>query len=259
MFIIDAHTHINVNIKGSDKTNIYGTATSGIKEYLQGFKDNNVSAMWTFGHISFRNSSLARKENKGLSDTYKKYPEKIFPFATVNPALPEKELLADIEYALDELGLLGLKFVPICQGTSLANPGYDIIANAAIERNVPIVIHDGSAEYCSAIQVLSYAKRNPKLTVIAGHGGLRELWPEYVEYAGTVKNLFICTSGPTQWGIQTLYDRLGPERLIFGSDAGCGPPAIITAYLRRIDRLQAPIAHKEMILGLNAQQLLGKP
>jgi uncharacterized protein len=259
MFIIDAHTHVRVNFKGADKTNIYGTSNAGVKDYLQGFTDNGVSAMWTFGSIFFRNSSVARKENKGLSDVAKKYPDRIFPFGTVNPALPEKELLDDIAYVLDDLGLLGLKFVPICQGTSLANPGYDIIAEAAIERRVPIVIHDGSAEYCSAIQVLSYAKRYPKLTVMAGHGGLRELWPEYVEYAGAVKNLYICTSGPTQQGIQALYDRLGPERLIFGSDAGCGPPAIITAYLRRIDRLQAPMAHKEMILGQNARKLLGKP
>ena len=259
MFIIDAHTHVRVNFKGADKTNIYGTSTSGIDDYLQGFEDNGVSAMWTFGSIFFRNSIVTCKENKGLADLGKKYPDRIFPFATVNPALPEKELLKDIAYALDDLGLLGLKFVPICQGTSLANPGFDIIAESAIDRGVPIVIHDGSAEYCSAIQVLSYAKRYPKLTVIAGHGGLRELWPEYVEYAGAVKNLIICTSGPTQLGIQTLYDTLGPERLIFGSDAGCGPPAIIKAYLRRMDRLHAPLPHKEMILGLNAQQLLRKP
>ena len=66
----------------------------------------------------------------------------------------------------------------------------------------------------------------------------------------------MCLSGPTQWGIQRLYDELGPEKLMFGSDAGCGPAAIATAYLRRIERLLAPAEHKDMILGLNAKRFL---
>ncbi len=51
-------------------------------------------------------------------------------------------------------------------------------------------------------------------------------------------------------------DKLGPERLLFGSDGGLGHPAITTAYLRRIDRLNAPQEHKEMIQGKNALLLI---
>lgn len=257
MLIIDAHTHLRVDFEGSEKENIYGVPNSGIDEYFAAFDQNQVSATWAFACSSFRVESVARVENEGLSEMARKYPDRIYPFATVNPALPRERLLDDISHALDHLGMKGLKFVPICQGTSLANPGFDVAARAAIERGVPMVIHDGSPEYCSAVQVLCYAKRYPKLTVIAGHGGLRELWPEYVAYAKEVKNLVICLSGPTQQGIQALYDSIGPERLIFGSDAGIGLPSIITAYLRRIDRLKAPMKHKELILGLNAKALVG--
>ena len=68
----------------------------------------------------------------------------------------------------------------------------------------------------------------------------------------------ICLSGPTQWGIQTLYDKVGPEKLLFGSDGGIGHHSITLAYLRRIDRLRAPKKHKEMILGGNALKLIQK-
>jgi predicted ATPase len=57
---------------------------------------------------------------------------------------------------------------------------------------------------------------------------------------------------------QTLYDELGPEKLLFGSDGGLGHRAITTAYLRRIDRLKAPQEHKAMILGGNALKFIKK-
>ena len=72
-------------------------------------------------------------------------------------------------------------------------------------------------------------------------------------------NLWVCLSGPTQVGLQTLYDQLGPEKLMFGSDGGIGDPAITRAYLRRIDRLDAPEAHKRMILGENARRFMDLP
>jgi predicted TIM-barrel fold metal-dependent hydrolase len=92
--------------------------------------------------------------------------------------------------------------------------------------------------------------------VVSAHGGLRELWPDLIDAVKELTNLYICLSGPTQWGIQQLYDALGPEKLMFGTDAGCGPSSMITAYLRRIERLKAPQVHKEMILGLNAKRFL---
>jgi predicted TIM-barrel fold metal-dependent hydrolase len=92
--------------------------------------------------------------------------------------------------------------------------------------------------------------------VLSAHCGLREFWPDFIDAVRELPNLYLCLSGPTQWGIQRLYDALGPERLLFGSDGGCGPAAITTAYLRRIERLRAPQEHKAMILGQNAMTFL---
>ncbi|MBN1293168.1 MAG: amidohydrolase family protein [Candidatus Latescibacteria bacterium] len=80
--------------------------------------------------------------------------------------------------------------------------------------------------------------------------------PKIIDAAKELPNFYVCLSGPTQWGIQALYNTLGPEKLMFGSDSGIGNAAITTAYLRRIDRLKAPQEHKDMILGLNAKRFL---
>jgi len=256
--IVDAHSHIKVSIEGyaDDRLNIYGVPNNDVHAYIEAYDSNGVDACFVFGTESFRQESVIQAENEALARLRDQYPERLYPWGTVCPAWPEKKLRSQIRYAINDLKLCGLKFVPICQGVSLSNPGFDIIAEEAIKLNIPITSHDGSPEYCSAIQVAYYARKYPELRVISAHGGLREYWPDLIESAKELPNLYICLSGPTQWGIQALYDELGPFKLMFGSDGGIGHPAVTAAYLRRINRLKAPAHHKRMILGDNAMNFL---
>ena len=257
--IVDTHTHLRTAIEGLEtggRKNIYGVAALGIQAYLKAYDDNGVDACWVFPLESFRTDSYTRAEIESLAKACRPYPHRLFPFASLNPAWPEDLIRETIEHAVVDLNFYGLKFVPICQGVSLANPGMDVVADVATRLNIPVFFHDGSPEYCSAIQVAYYARKFPELRVVSGHGGLREFWPDHIDAVKELPNLYICLSGPTQWGIQTFYDELGPDRIMFGSDGGIGSPAITTAYLRRIDRMKAPEEDKRKILGTTAMRFL---
>jgi len=257
--IVDSHTHLRVPIEGMEEEghrNIYGVADEMIDAYLEGYDGNGVDACWVFPLAGYRSDRFAMAEMASLAQVCGRYPQRLFPFATIPPGWPERMIREAIEQAIGEYGLYGLKFVPICQGVSLANPSMDLIAAEAVRFGVPVFLHDGSPEYCSAIQVAYYARKHPELCVVGGHGGLREFWPDYVDAVRELPNLHVCLSGPTQWGIQQLYDELGPHRLMFGSDGGIGSPAITAAYLRRIEGLRAPEEDKRLILGVNAMRLL---
>jgi uncharacterized protein len=257
--IVDSHTHMRVPIEGLEtdgRKNIYGVANLDVEDYLKAYDGNGVDACWVFPVESFRSDTIIRSENESIVAACAPYPHRLFPFATVNPSWPEGMIRDTIEHAVCDLNTYGLKFVPICQGVSLANPGMDVVADVAARLNVPVFTHDGSPEYCSAVQVAYFARKYPELRVVSGHGGLREFWPDYIDAVKQLPNLTICLSGPTQWGIQMLYDELGPSRLMFGSDGGIGSPAITTAYLRRIDRLKAPEEDRRQILGSTAMRFL---
>jgi uncharacterized protein len=249
--IIDAHTHIQIDV---DQNQDYVVSERCAEKYLADYQSIGVQACFTFGSGVWRKD--LRKVNQALSRFNQEFVGRVYAWATVSPALEENQLRSEIRYAIEELQLHGLKFLPICQGVSLVNTGFEIVAQEAIDLNVPLTTHDGSPEYCSAIQVAYYARKHPKLRVLSAHAGLRELWPDLIDAARNLTNLYICLSGPTQWGLQTLYDALGPEKLLFGSDGGVGSTAITTAYLRRIDRLNAPARHKDMILGENALRFM---
>jgi hypothetical protein len=256
--IIDAHTHLEplTDYAGRERPG-YGTSFIGIDTYLEDFKANGVDACFTFMSMGFGLESRMRESNDGLARFRDQAPRRIYPWGSVHPSWPEKDIRREARRIVKDLRLYGLKFALIIQGYPLSQRGMDVVAEEAIDLNVPVTLHDGSPEYCSAIQTAYYARKYPKLRVLSAHAGLRELWPDFLDTAKELPNLWLCLSGPTQWGIQTLYDKLGPEKLLFGSDGGLGHRAITTAYLRRIGRLKAPKEHKEMILGGNAMKFLG--
>lgn len=256
--IIDAHTHLEplVDYAGRERPG-YGTSFIDIATYLADFKANGVDACFTFMSMGFGLESRMRESNDGLARFRDQAPSRIYPWGSVHPSWPEKDIRREARRIVKDLGLYGLKFALIIQGYPLSQRGMDVVAEEAIDLDVPVTLHDGSTEYCSAIQTAYYARKYPRLRVLSAHSGLREMWPDFLDTAKELPNLWLCLSGPTQWGIQTLYDRLGPEKLLFGSDGGLGHRAITTAYLRRIERLRAPEEHKKMILGGNAMKLVG--
>jgi len=255
--IVESHSHVALKLEGVEETpNWYGRGIEKVDEYLCTYRLNNVDACWVFGCKGWLDSATVCAENEALSRLGDAYPSRLYPWGTVNPNWPEHRLRAEIRRLGSELRLYGIKLVPVLAGAPLSGPGMDVVADEAINVGIPVFFHDGSPEYCSAIQVVYFARKHPKLRVVAGHGGLRDLWSDHMRCAKDVPNLWICLSGPTQWGIQKLYDALGPDRLLWGSDGGLGTPAVVTAYLRRIERLKAPARHKDMILGENAMRFL---
>jgi len=257
--IIDAHTHIFIQhpFPDNEASSFYpgGIKRDSLKDYLESFDYNGVDACYVFPPL-YTLESRFEFYNEELAKIAAMRPDRLYPWAIVCPTWPEKKLRSEMRRAVKELGMYGFKFVPIMQGFSLQSIGMHIVAEEAIDMGVPVVFHDGSPQYCSAIQVAHYARKYPGLKVLSGHGGLREMWSEFIQSAKELPNLYICLSGPPQWGMQQLYNELGPEKLLFGSDGGTGHPAGITAYLRRIRKMDVPEEHKKMILGTNALRFL---
>ncbi len=255
--IIDAHTHINIPEDGEEAAalNPYGMPNFDIGDYLASFDANHVDKCFVFSH-DFNIESRFPRYNQWLSELGNDHKGRLFPFGCICPFWSIARIRSEIRRCFESPGLYGLKFVPIRQGNTLASEEMDVVAEECERFDVPVFFHDGSPEYCSAVQIAYYAKKHPGLKVISGHGGLRELWPDYLNTADKLDNLYICLSGPPQSGIQKLYEVLGPEKLLFGSDGGIGHRAVTAAYIRRIQKMDAPAGHKELILGKNAARLL---
>lgn len=252
MMIIDAHTHMGLNTYAGEWTG--KGDLSAAARYVKILGDSGVDKGFTFTSTGFRQD--AKEGNDALARGRDEYPDAMIPWGTVNPYWEETKLRREMRRCIQELGFVGFKFVPWIQGFSMMVAGMDIVAEECISMNVPVTFHDGSPLYCTALQIVYYARAYPKLLVLSAHGGLREGWRDIIEPCKELPNYWICLSGPTQQGIQMLYDELGPDKLLFGSDGGSLHPAVTANYLRRVRALDAPQEDIDKILGLNALRFL---
>jgi len=104
----------------------------------------------------------------------RKYPDKFVGFASVDPRRPDyMELL---RYAVEQLGLKGVKYGPIYSGVSLLDPRMEPIYRYCVDKNLPLTMHMGTTfaenapvELGRPVAVDEIANRHRDLKMIMAH------------------------------------------------------------------------------------------
>jgi predicted TIM-barrel fold metal-dependent hydrolase len=118
----------------------------------------------------------------------------------------------------------------------------------------PIFIHSSGVGSASAPDAIAkIAAAFPDLTILMGHmgGGTREA----IDVGCKHTNILFDTSGiedprVISWAVRVL----GPERIVFGSDL---PYCNQRSEIAKIEALDLPGEHKKMVMGGNAERVLG--
>ena len=247
MTIIDAHTHMP------------GTAFTGIagleaRSFLNEMDSHHIDQAWVFTLDGlFFDPAPHNDLLKAFCDAD---PERLISFCTVHPRYPNA--VEELRRCIQELGMRGVKLHPWAQSFSPTDPiMMDPIGEEMAGLGVPVVFHDGTPPNSSPLQIAHFALRHPTVPVILGHGGLHDLWKEAVYAAERCPNISIIPSGTPPYGLQHAVKRLPIERFLFGSDAGFGDPYWQAFQLEKIRSLNLSAADEALVLGGNAQRILG--
>jgi predicted TIM-barrel fold metal-dependent hydrolase len=119
-----------------------------------------------------------------------------------------------------------------------------------------MLFHDGTPPYTTPLQIALLAERYPELTVILGHSGLLDLWPEALAAASRNENVWLCLCGPPTAALQKLVDAVPHERIVFGSDIGFGRDYQARHRIEQVRALDLSGESRDAILGGNAVRLL---
>lgn len=196
-----------------------------------------------------------REDNTYLAKQSAEFPDRLFPFATVNPR-DGQQAVDELRRCLGEWGMRGIKFHPWLQGFSPLESYMDDIARVAVEYRVPILFHDGTPPYTSPLQIAALAGRFPELQVVLGHAGLMDMWMEAVAAARRLNNIWLCFSGGTPFRIyERMLREVDVSRVMYGSDV-FGDDTIIEMQLTKIRSLPVGEEALAAILGGNARRLL---
>jgi predicted TIM-barrel fold metal-dependent hydrolase len=215
----------------------------------------------------------------------RRYPDRLIPFAGIDPRRPGAANTVSSWLASGEFK--GLKLYPNC-GFFPDDDCVMPICEVCLNHNVPVLFHTGhplprlDSKYSRPEHFCRVVQTFPQLKVIFGHAGAPNDWEgmlELVEISeAAVLELSVCLWHDST-ELQELHlarriadarDRVGIERIVFGTDHVSGsrvrPPGFLETVTRMFQRMPetaqragARLTQEEnaMIMGGNACRLLG--
>ncbi len=241
--IIDMHMHI-------DDIPALGWRMSAV-ECIERMDEAGVdaAAVMTIADLPGINS----KALELIADACGQFPGRLYGFIRLHPWYREQSLEL-LEHAVNESGFRGLKLHPV---STLAHPsGADTIAliRRAGELGVPTLFHCGDEPMTTPLSIAPAAAACPDSLIILGHMGGYFHVDEAIDVAERYPNIVLETSAmPYPAKILEAVERIGAQRVIFGSDGPVSSPV-----LEREKVVIAGLTAEDtaLVLGDNAAKLL---
>lgn len=177
------------------------------------------------------------------------HPDRIRGLVCIDPTTGA-QALAMLEEGLNH-GCRGVKLAPTVHRFRFDVPVLAEVAVACGERGFPVYSHVIPAPGSTTDDFAAFARRHPGTNFILGHMGFGPYDSAAIAHAAALPNLYLETSLGAQLTLSDALARLGPSKLIYGSEFPLGHPAAELAKIRLLDA-----SAQEAIAGGNIQRLL---
>lgn len=239
--MIDFHLHLGKSSSGT----MYSS-----EDLIDMLDENKVD----IAGLSMLNGTDVSKLNNQVFEVFKKYPDRIAPFAYINPR--DANVIEEINRTLGELKMSGVKFHSWKHGYNPENiSNMDEIVDEIEKYDVPILTHTGTAPLSLPHSWAKVAERHPNQNWVFAHIGLLDFGYGCVEAIKDLNNVWVDTSGQSEVQIlQKAYKELGENRIIFATD---WPYKHVGSEIIKLDCLEMNDIQKQKVFNDNAAKLLG--
>jgi len=208
--IIDGHCHIG-------KLNTFNIQGGMMDDFVRVMDKVGIAKAAIAPHLGLKLD--VKRSNDYIAECMKKYPDRFIGMATINPNRP-KEIIGELERCFDNLQCSVIKLHPDFFKAPMNRPDYQLIYDFAAERSLPILNHD----WQSPDRLKELATIYPQIRFIQAHNAGN--WDghsedEYFVIAKDLPNVYvdICASPISYKSVEKLVKKIGPDKIIFGSDA----------------------------------------
>jgi predicted TIM-barrel fold metal-dependent hydrolase len=202
-------------------------------------------------------------ENRAIAEAAGAYGGRLLPFGWANPRLGKVATLETITRCFEEYGFLGVKFNGAQDNYVIDDPELALpcIEHAA-RYGKPLAFHIGADAYeeTHPYRLGRIAARYPEVPFLLIHIGGAALPPldrSAVEVAEQHPNISLIGSAVPETAVLRALERLGPERVCFGSDTPFRLLHVRVAMYRALLRDHSPEAQAK-VMGGNILRLLGQ-
>lgn len=231
------------------------------------YKANPESMVAVMDHLNIERlavtSTLAcyndcPRGNTEVDALLKRWPKRFLGYITVNPSPPGQ--------ALDELSRWRhfhqpplIKLHPGLHHYPVTGKHYQPVWDYAGQTGAIVLVHTWDSDpNCGPLLFPPIARAHPRARILLGHSGVT--WRGYhqaIEAAEHAPNLYMDLSGSQNHRLilEHAVDRLGAERILFGSDL---PYLEASMTLARVLTSRIPDSAKERILRTNFMEMTGE-
>ena len=261
IFVVDAHSHIMRDDHMMGDPPAQRSYRYTVEDMINRMNTYGIDLSIVIAHARYGwTIERFRKEHDDIMNDIKKYPNRLLGYCWVNPHFGDAAMV-ELERCIEELGYVGMKFHPKQEHFSIDNKMVDPFVEKAAEYKIPIMVHTemwtrGDEPW----RLVNLCKRFPEVTFFMGHMGHDDSSVQRLtipRIASDVDNLILESSSTTTDPWATYAGpalMLGPERIVYGSDAG--PFHHNAINLLKIDLLDLDSETKRLILGGNVIRVL---
>ena len=239
-----------------------------VEQMLSEYSDCGIERLVLFAWDAETATHRPRVSNEFVAQIAERFPDRIIGFASVDPR--KKSAVHDLERAVRDLKLRGLKLHPQAQAFDPSDRAYYSIYAKCVELGIPITFHTGSTywgagldgggglklRFSNPMLLDDVAADFPELKIIMAHPG----WPwqdEQLSIAMHKENTFIDLSGWSPKYFQpllvTYMGKMIPHKFLFGTDYPMLSPS---RWLKDFETLPLRTEVRRMVLRENAKKLL---
>ncbi len=241
MSIIDSHCHVGSGLRKriTPEELLRHMDSQGVERAVVCSVDQ---------YVAVRN----RDGNDQVLAAVGQWPDRFWGLAAVNPWFQE-DAVAELARCLDA-GLAGLKLNSHLQGFVLSDPLVHPLLELCRARRAPVYAHTGTFITAEPFQLAELARSFPEVPFVMGHMGFADLWTDAVPAALQADNIYLETSLIDQMNIANAVEKVGPRRILFGSDV---PESDLSLEIEKLGMVPMGPDDRRQIMHDNAMTLWG--
>lgn len=188
--------------------------------------------------------------NDEVSEAARRFPGRIVGYCHISAAYPEA-MLPELERCFRNQVFRGIKLYQV--GVPFDSPLFEPVWSFARERRAPVLAHTWGGAF-TGFDVA--AEKHPEVIFLAGHAGSGFAYQAYINAARKTPNFYLDLTYSREHTnmIETFVAEVGPERIVWGSDA---PTFSMAHQLGKILFARIPDEAKRKILGETQARLFG--
>ncbi len=187
-----------------------------------------------------------------IAGTQARWPARIRGIALPDLRGSQDAYAREAERCVRDLGFVALKFHTAGHAVSPTSPLGRVPFELASALGVPLMIHTGyQIPYALPSLVAVRAREFPDLSLVLCHAGMAPYAQEALDLALTRPNVYLEPSWLPVYALRQAVQKLGPERILFGSDIILNVPV----ELAKFQALDLAPADHARCLGANAAAL----